>query len=128
MDDPQPPLRTQHAAVELAAEAIAEAFMTQRGRAGLLRQQVCSCDAGDLRCGCAAHMHAVYCSHLTAYHLALSLRCALRQAHAPGARQVVIPFRNKALLQNVTASALHASLETSVVCLDVLETVVVRPH
>ena len=98
MADLQHQLRTQHAAVELAAGAIAEAFMTQRGQAGLLRQQVCSCDAGDLRCGRAAHMHTVCHSDLKAYHLVLSLRCALRQAHAPGARQVVILFRHKALL------------------------------
>jgi hypothetical protein len=114
MADVRHQLRTQHAAVELAAEAIAEALMTQHGRAGLLRQQVCSCDAGDLRCGCAAYMHTVCHSGLKVYHFVLSLRCALRQAHASGARQVVIPFRHNALLQNVAASALHASLRPQI--------------
>lgn len=57
MADLRHQLRTQHATVELAAEAIAEALITQHGRASLLRQHVCSCDDGDLRCGRVACMH-----------------------------------------------------------------------
>lgn len=39
----------QHGQFNLAADAIAEVFVTQRCRAGTLQEQVCGCTSGDLR-------------------------------------------------------------------------------
>lgn len=45
------PGMSQGLQLDLAAEAIAAAFVTQRGRAVLLKEYVCRCASGDLRWG-----------------------------------------------------------------------------